>query len=308
MLLRVDDAETGQFTNLLVGRVFKLCLFTTEIRFPDTESTGEILVRYRAPDESQETHKALCVPLQPAIEDLQKIKVTLHQSATVAYNMGARYNGWFSECLGYEVILAYLGGSLRPVLGNLSPNIASSAGTKNGSWLSTITRSLSLPMMTKNEQDHITFADVAPLLVITEASLDDVSSRLPADQKMDVTKFRPNIVLSGSPTSWDEDFWGELTISTNDNSTLQIPLTQNCARCQSINVDYATGEQGTDESGSVVKRLMKDRRVDAGVKYSPVFGWYGFVGKGGAGIKVAVGDEVVVTRRNEERTKFGTYP
>jgi uncharacterized protein YcbX len=307
MLLRVDDAETGQFTNLLVGRVFKLSLFTTEVRFPDTRSTGEILVRYRAPDESQATHKVLCVPLQPEIEDLQKIKVTVHQSATVAYNMGARYNGWFSECLGYEVILAYLGGNLRPVLGNLSPNTASNVGAKNSGWVSTITRSLPLPMMVKEERDHITFADVAPLLVVTEASLDDVSSRLPADLKMDVTKFRPNIVLSGSPTSWEEDFWGELTVSTDDNSTLQIPLTQNCARCQSINIDYATGEQGTDESGSVLKKLMKDRRVDAGLKYSPVFGRYGFVGKGGAGIKVAVGDEVVVTRRNEERTKFSMY-
>ncbi|KAI9861380.1 MAG: hypothetical protein M1813_005277 [Trichoglossum hirsutum] len=303
MLLRVDDAEAGQFTNLQVGRVFRMALFTTEVNFPDAGSAGEILVHYRAPGESQESQKTLRVPLQPAAEGLQKVAVSVHLSATTAYDMGTKYNNWFSECLGYDVILVYLGGNLRPVLGNLSPHAAGVSEAKGSSWMSTIMSSLPLPGMAK-EEERITFADVAPFLVVTEASLDDVSSRLAGDLKMDITKFRPNIVLSGSHTPWDEDFWGELTISTNDNTTFQLLLTQNCARCRSINVDYATGEQGADESGLVLKKLMKDRRVDAGVKYNPIFGRYGFVGKGGVGRKLAVGDEVVVTRRNEERTTF----
>ncbi|KAH0543548.1 hypothetical protein FGG08_002109 [Glutinoglossum americanum] len=307
MLLRVDDAETGQFTNLQVGRVPQLTLFTTEIQFPTAESAGEIFVHYRAPSESQASQRSLGIPLQPTTEGLAEVKVTLYQSAAMAYNMGAKYNDWFSGCLGYEAILVYLGSNLRPVLGNLSPNVSSTAEGKSSGWLSTITNSLQLPGMAKQEGVYITFADEAHFLVVTEASLDDVSSRLPGDEKMDVTKFRPNIVLSDSPIPWDEDFWGELTVSINDGNKVQVPLTQNCARCQSINVDYATGELGAGESGSVLKKLMKDRRVDAGTKYSPIFGRYGFVGKGGAGRKVTVGDEATVTKRNKERTKLGTY-
>ncbi|KAI9778719.1 MAG: hypothetical protein M1839_007950 [Geoglossum umbratile] len=304
MLLRVDDAETQQYTNLLIGRFLKMGLFTTEILFPHAGRAGEILIRYTTPGESPEEQKMLRIPLQPEVKGLQEVNVTMHQSATMAYNMGAKYNDWFSERLGYDVILAYLGDNLRPVLGNLSPN-AEKVG--DSGWLSTIANSLSLLGMAKKEQDRITFTDVAPFLVVTEASLDDVSARLPEDQEMDITKFRPNIVLSGSPTPWDEDFWGELTIGTNDNTALQIPLTGNCARCQSININYATGEPGSGEAGSVLKKLMKDRRVDAGMKYSPVFGRYGFVGKGGAGKRVTVGDEVAVMIRNEKRTKLGMY-
>jgi len=51
--------------------------------------------------------------------------------------------------------------------------------------------------------------------------------------------------------------------------------------------------------------MMKDRRVDQGMKYSPVFGRYGFLAQGEQGGTVKVGDEVNVTRKNEERTTFG---
>ncbi|KAH0543602.1 hypothetical protein GP486_008562, partial [Trichoglossum hirsutum] len=220
-----------------------MALFTTEVRFPDAGSMGEILVHHRAPGESQAAQRTLHVPLQPEVEGLQEVTVSLHQSATTAYDMGTKYNNWFSECLGYDVMLVYLGGNLRPVLGNVAPKAAGVAGAKGSSWISTIMSSLLFPRKAE-EKDRITFADVAQFLVVTEASLDDVSSRLAGDLKMDITKFRPNIVLSGSHTPWDEDFWGELTINTNDNSTFQMPLTQNCPRCQSINVDYATGGQG----------------------------------------------------------------
>lgn len=54
---------------------------------------------------------------------------------------------------------------------------------------------------------------------------------------------------------------------------------------------------------------MKDRRVDKGSKYSPIFGRYGFLEPGisGAGQRIAVGDAVETYRRNEERTKFGGW-
>lgn len=66
-------------------------------------------------------------------------------------------------------------------------------------------------------EEYITFADMAPYLVVTEESLHDVSARLAEGVEMDITKFRPNIVLSGSTEPWEEDFWGGLKIIAKDD-------------------------------------------------------------------------------------------
>lgn len=69
--------------------------------------------------------------------------------------------------------------------------------------------------------------------------------------------------------------------------------------------DYATGKPGTGESGKMLKLLQKDRRIDRGMKYSPVFGRYSFVDKASEGSLIKVGDEVRITKRNEQNTLFG---
>jgi len=63
---------------------------------------------------------------------------------------------------------------------------------------------------------------------------------------------------------------------------------------------------GEGESGSLLKKMMKDRRVDPGHKWTPIFGRYGFPTHGG---EIGVGDEVVVSRRNEKHTVWnGVMP
>jgi hypothetical protein len=54
----------------------------------------------------------------------------------------------------------------------------------------------------------------------------------------------------------------------------------------------------------VLKTLMKERRVDKGSKWSPIFGRYGFLDGDDQGGEVRVGDDVRVTRRLEERTTW----
>ena len=123
---------------------------------------------------------------------------------------------------------------------------------------------------------------------------------------MDIQKFRPNVVLTGSPVPWDEDYWGAIKIHcSNDNGEgIDMPLTANCIRCTSINIDYDTGKPGEGEEGKMLKKLMGDRRVDKGAKYSPIFGRYGYLGKG-LGKTMNIGDEVEVTKRLTERTTWG---
>lgn len=55
--------------------------------------------------------------------------------------------------------------------------------------------------------------------------------------------------------------------------------------------------------------MQKDRRVDQGMKWSPVFGRYCFLDQGGKGEgrTVRVGDRVEVGERNGGRTRFGEF-
>lgn len=328
MLLKVHaaDPSTGteaRLENIHVAHFPETVLFQQEIVFPDNEdpSTGHIVVTFKPPQGSEGEERKLKIPVTPEPQGLEVVDVVMHNSPAKAYNMGSYYNTWFSECFRFPVVFAYLGPHLRPVLGNLSPNAAGQKSGTAGSWLSSITKSIPAVLgATTKEEEGITFADCAAYLVVTEESLRDVSARLPEGEEMDMTKFRPNIVLVGSPTAWDEDFWGEVTLASSQrggtgifkengvlgNEETKIILTQNCARCQSINIDYATGKPGKGEAGSILKKLMKDRRVDGGMKYSPIFGRYGFLKSGtGDGPAIAVGDGVTVSKRNEERTKFG---
>ena len=245
-------------------------------------------------------------------------------------------------------MLVYLGGGTREVLGNLLPSVADKRpadkreGREKGWWESATGMLGGVPLLGSltgydggeqraekvDEGARLTFADCSAYLVVTTESLADVSSRLPDGEKMDITKFRPNIVLSGAEAAWDEDWWESVEFRASSSSLVRnseqenvgrepakLLLTANCGRCVSINVDYDTGRQGKGEAGTMLKKLMKDRRVDAGNKWSPVFGRYGFLdevssakstgrateGRSGQWPVVRIGDEVVIGGRRGER-------
>ena len=309
MLIRIHNGNpvprskshlNGNLENMTVTYYPELALFLQSM----DEAKGTFTVTYNPPDGDS---KSLEIPLEPELGNLERVDVSLHQSPAKAYKMEERVNAWFSTCFGYDVMLVYLGPYRRPVLGNLSPNVVQNQSVGITSWLANATPSLPDIMgLKKKEEEGITFADLAAYLVVTEESLQNVSSRFSDGTEMDVTKFRPNIVLSGSKEAFEEDYWGGITINSSSGPT-EILLTQNCARCVSINIDYSTGKAGTGEAGDALKKLMKDRRVDKGNKWSPIFGRYGFLKptKDGDGRKIAVGCEVDVSKVNKERTTFG---
>ncbi|KAJ2971529.1 hypothetical protein NQ176_g7642 [Zarea fungicola] len=225
-------------------------------------------------DKIQDTE--LEFPLEPETDNLERAEINLHQSLVSAYRMGAKYDDWFTACFGFKTALLYIGQERRPVLATC-PGTAGRGGP---------------------EVDWLTFSDCAPLLVTTEASLRNVCTRVASGQ-VDMLKFRPNIVVDGAQ-EWDEDFWAALSL----NGKPAVLLTKLCNRCTSLNIDYRTGRFGTGEQGQILKLLMKDRRVDEGFKYAPVFGRYGFLDNGVEGLSISVGDEMVVTKRTEERPSW----
>ncbi|KAH7411369.1 hypothetical protein BKA64DRAFT_639006 [Cadophora sp. MPI-SDFR-AT-0126] len=311
MLLK-DHGETPQkFENMHIAKFATMCLF-----HPSIQDNNKLIVTYQPPgSKSSDKADSIEIPFEPeSLKKLEKLPVVMHSSPTTGFNMGSKYNDWFSERFGFKVILAYWGGNPRPVLGNL-PGKPANQGPKYSNAVTKVLSSVPIigPML-EQDDEVIAFNDCAPYLVINESSVADVSTRLPEDVEMDLSKFRANVVISGSSAAaYSEDYWGELTLSSSsekqkesegEKGESKIILTGNCGRCNSLNVDYHTGESGTGRDGQVLKLLQKDRRVDLGTKYSPIFGRYGFVKRGDEGRVVSVGDEVVVSRINEERTKF----
>jgi len=295
MILKV--LENGDLKNMAVAHFPEMTLFFTSINIPEGDAAldGTITITFKPPQGEQ---SSLEVPLKPGIGGLDKIDVMMHLSPTSAYKMDEKYNDWLSKCFGYDVILAYLGENLRDV--RMTSNVDRPKAS-NGWFESLTSKATQMVLGASDERSQITFADCAPYLVVSDKSMEDVHDRLPDGQLMDITKFRPNIIVSGATTVWEEDFWAELTI----NGETKIDCEQNCARCKSINIDYATGQPGTTEAGSILKKLNSNRRVDPGMKWSPIFGRYSFLQPGSEGHSIKIGDKVVVSRRNEERTRFG---
>ena len=314
MLFKVlPEGSEAPRRRMTVTNTPEMALYHQRIDLPENGdgAGGTLTVAYRPPDcaESQE----ISMPLVPDISGLETLDTALHASPAKAYNMGPRYNSWFSSCFGYEVVFVYLGPNLRRLRGNISPK-ESDGKSAGKTWLSGMAGMLPiLGTSSVKDEEGITFADMAPYLVVTEESLDDVSARLPDGMEMDMTKFRPNIVISGATAPYEEDFWGGLKIAPHEHSgreilDLELILTQNCARCVSINIDYSTGKAGVGETGSVLKKLMRDRRVDKLNKWSPIFGRYAFLKAEGVPKRtITVGDVVTVCKRNEERTGLGDH-
>lgn len=296
-------------TNMHVSKFPEMCLFTTAIIFPSATDPGKIIVEHHAP--GVEKPKRTEIPLLPDVAKLglEELNINMHSSPTIGYNMGDPYNTWFSDCFGYAVTLAYIGNSRREILGNMAPAKTLASSNPPKGWLSSLATSIPLlnPSATPGVDEGIAFSDCAPFLVVTEKSWENAAARLPPGEDLDISKFRPNIVISGAESAFEEDFWGELSIGGEGG--LRLILTQNCSRCTSLNVDYKTGRVGEGESGRILKLLQGDRRVDLGAKWSPIFGRYGFLERfeAGEGSRVTVGDEVVVRRRNEERSRFGEW-
>ncbi|KIX10644.1 uncharacterized protein Z518_01728 [Rhinocladiella mackenziei CBS 650.93] len=324
--------NVGQGKNMHVAYFPEMCLFTTAFDGDDGSWPNKVIVTYAKDHafdkpEQKVSAETLEVPLAPDTNGLEEVEVTMHSSPCLGFDMGEKYDQWFSDRFGYQVKLLYIGNNKRKVLGNMPPNVAgrqrdglveANGNANNGSsWLSNITSTASSLVGAvvgsgsgekayEGIDDGISFADVAPYLVISTKSWENAQRRLPDGEVMDISKFRPNIIIEGAEEEFEEDFWAELKIGNDDNPAKFI-LTQNCTRCNSLNVDYNTGKVGEGEAGKILKKLQSDRRVDPGAKWSPVFGRYGFLAKvseGKEAAEIKVGDDVKIVRRNAERTRF----
>lgn len=97
------------------------------------------------------------------------------------------------------------------------------------------------------------FTDGYPLLVLSQASIDDLSARV--GQALQVQRFRPNIVLENVP-AYAEDAGSGLVAGD-----VRLRLTKACARCAITTIDPRTGERTGAEPLATLKAYRFDREL-----------------------------------------------
>jgi uncharacterized protein YcbX len=143
---------------------------------------------------------------------------------------------WFSDYLGHEVVLAYFPETVaREVDRDYAPE-----GGQTG------------------------FADGFPFLLIGEASLASLNSRMLTPLPMN--RFRPNLVVSGS-APFAEDGWRRITIGG-----IPMQVVKPCARCVVTTTDQATGLRAGDEP---LRTLASFRRQNNEVMFGQNVVHYG---------------------------------
>jgi len=103
------------------------------------------------------------------------------------------------------------------------------------------------------------FSDGYPLLVLSQASVDDLAARV--GQELPVQRFRPNLLLGGVP-AYAEDGAAELVLGE-----VRITLTKACTRCVITTIDHVRGER----TGEEPLRTLKGYRHDPALR-GVVFG------------------------------------
>ncbi|XP_057583588.1 mitochondrial amidoxime reducing component 2 [Hippopotamus amphibius kiboko] len=136
------------------------------------------------------------------------------------------------------------------------------------------------PFFVQNYQ--VAYPDCSPVMILSEASLADLNTRLEKKVKMD--NFRPNIVVAGC-SAFEEDTWGELLIGNVEMKRILA-----CPRCIMTTVDPDTGVIDRKEPLETLKSYrLCDPSEKPIYKSSPLFGIYYSVEKIGS---LKVGDPV----------------
>lgn len=110
------------------------------------------------------------------------------------------------------------------------------------------------------------FSDGFPLLVLGQASLDELNTRLQAagHAPVGVARFRPNIVLADLEAH-DEDRLNALSIATGEGEVVLKPV-KPCPRCPIPNIDPATA-LSSPEVGDTLQAYRQDARLNGAVTF-----------------------------------------
>lgn len=201
------------------------------------------------------------IPFEPDSDRRQH--VTIWQSICEGIVYGGALNEWFSDVLGTDCQLVYMPDDSR--------------------------RSVN-PRFDRGDE-VVSFADGYPLMVISEASLEDLNARL--DEPLPMNRFRPNLVVTGAD-AFEEDSWDRVRIGD-----AEFRSTKPCERCVITTVDQARGEFTGKEplktlaSYRMAKDVIPDLYDSLGVGPNAVLFGQNLIAEN-SGAVINVGDEIEV--------------
>ena len=188
--------------------------------------------------------------LDPARNETCKVRVW--NDAVEATLADPETNLWFSAFMGFACGLVYLADSQHRAVSNPAAAF----------------------------DDEVGFADDAPLLLISEASIEGLNARL--ERPVGIERFRPNLVVTAdSPHA--EDDWSTIAIGA-----AKLDVAWPCSRCVLTTVDPLTGERdpGNEPMATLLGYRRRDRKVYFGQNLIPrALG------------RIAVGDECSIEQR-----------
>ncbi|MET0414708.1 MAG: MOSC N-terminal beta barrel domain-containing protein [Actinoplanes sp.] len=113
-----------------------------------------------------------------------------------------------------------------------------------------------------NDDDRVSFADGFPLLLASESSLSALNDWLveAGDEPVPMTRFRPNVVVSGA-APWAEDDWLGRRLRIG---AVTFRAAKSCSRCLVTTIDQETGEKGREP----LRMLGRHRRFDGGLLFA----------------------------------------
>ncbi|QRV80349.1 importin-9 [Ceratobasidium sp. AG-Ba] len=255
--------DTTSHKCITAREIPKMILVETAIESDDT------LLRVSFPKESQ--IESFTTPLIP-------------NSATLeSWEMISDVEIWLDTGLN-----AYIAQSSSPTGPSPSSLLSSFLGRDVLLVLKGPKRRAVVPTSTHPDLDaDVRFQDGFPLLLATTESLFAVQERIRYSangaegwkvggitprwqtEELAMERFRPNIVLSGSPAAFDEDYWGDVQIGEDDTGGGVVSVVKRCGRCLLPNVDTNTGIRDNAVPFKVITRF---RRVDSEPGSTACFG------------------------------------
>lgn len=190
----------------------------------------------------------ILIPLEIPEAELEKLPVQIWDDQCQSLILTKEINDWFSENLKQNLRLVYMPDTTRRWAdGRYAP-----------------------------KGQHVSFADGFPFLIIGQASLDDLNSRL--EQSLPMNRFRPNFVFTGGEP-FEEDTWENIEIGD-----VQFQCVKPCARCIIPTTDQETAVRAAEP----LKTLATFRQVGHKILFGQNMVWLG-VGE----TKIRTGDAIL---------------
>ena len=206
------------------------------------------------------------LPLHVAIDAVEdSATVTIWQDTVPGWDMGAVAAQWFTDFLG------------RPCrLVRFDPEH----------------RRLSSMDWTGGVEAPNQFADGFPVLVVAQASMEELNQRLRTSghSTVGIERFRPNIVLDGVQ-SHDEDRMDMVHVDGGEDGDIHLQPVKPCARCPIPDIDPVTAEC-SPAVGDTLRAYRQDRRLGGAI----TFGMNAIVRQGAGGM-LRVGQRVTADLR-----------